>query len=55
MEDIGYRILIVEDDESIRNLTRMHLKMNGFSNVVAVSDAKEAIEAASRRRPDGLM
>ena len=55
MEDIGYRILIVEDDESIRNLTRMHLKMNGFSNVVAVSDAKEAIEAASRRRPDVLL
>ena len=32
-----YRILLVEDDATIRNLTRMHLNMNGLEEVYSVS------------------
>lgn len=46
------RIFIVEDDESIRNLTRMHLKMNSFSEVYSASDAEGAWILAQRIRPD---
>ena len=31
-----YRILLVEDDATIRNLTRMHLNMNGLEEVYSV-------------------
>ena len=46
------RIFVVEDDESIRNLTRMHLKMNSFNEVYSASDAEGAWVLAKRVRPD---
>ena len=50
-----YRILLVEDDESIRNLTRMHLKMNSFSDVYSVSDAESAWVIAQKIHPDIIL
>ena len=50
-----YRIFVVEDDDSIRNLTRMHLKMNSFSNVYSLSDAESAWILASRLHPDVII
>ena len=47
-----YRIFVVEDDDSIRNLTRMHLQMNSFGNVYSVSDAEGAWILANRIHPD---
>ena len=46
------RIFIVEDDDSIRNLTRIHLQMNGFENVYSISDADSAWILANRIHPD---
>ncbi len=48
------RILIVEDDESIRNLTRMHLRMNGFANVFVAPDGEEGLELERKLHPDAL-
>ena len=50
-----HRILIVEDDESIRNLTRMHLKMNSFSEVYSVSDGESALILAPKIKPDVIL
>lgn len=50
-----YRIFVVEDDDSIRNLTRMHLKMNSFSNVYSLSDAESAWILANRLHPDVII
>ena len=50
-----YRILLVEDDECIRKLTAMHLKMNSFENVYAVGNAESAWLLAKRIHPDVIL
>ena len=50
-----YSVLIVEDDESIRNLTRMHLRMNNFHEVYSTSDAESAFRIAERIHPDVIL
>ena len=50
-----HRILIVEDDESIRNLTRMHLKMHSFDEVYSVSDGESALLLAPKIKPDVVL
>lgn len=49
------RILIIEDDESIRRLIRMHLRMNGFSEVVGAPDGEAGLAAARKLRPDLIL
>ena len=49
------RILIIEDDESIRRLIRMHLRMNGFSEVIGAPDGEEGLAAARKLRPDLIL
>ena len=49
------RILIIEDDESIRRLIRMHLRMNGFSEVIGAPDGEEGLAAARELRPDLIL
>ena len=53
--DENCKILIIEDDESIRNLTRMHLRMNGFSSVFGASDGEEGLELAKTLHPDMIL
>ncbi|MBP3302475.1 MAG: response regulator transcription factor [Opitutales bacterium] len=45
------RILIVEDDEAIRDLVRYALESNGFKNVLTASDGEEGLRLALRERP----
>lgn len=49
------RILIIEDDESIRRLIRMHLRMNGFSEVVGAPDGEAGLAAARKLWPDLIL
>ena len=50
-----YRILLVEDDATIRNLTRMHLNMNGLEEVYSVADGESAWKLAKRIHPDAIL
>ena len=47
------RILFVKDNESIRNLLRMHLQMNNFNKVYSVSDGESALLLATK--PDVIL
>lgn len=47
------RILFVKDNESIRNLLRMHLQMNNFNKVYSVSDGGSALLLATK--PDVIL
>lgn len=49
------RILIIEDDESIRRLIRMHLRMNGFSEVIGAPDGETGLSAARKLQPDLIL
>lgn len=48
---MGDRILIVEDEEDIRELIRYNLDREGF-DVIAAATGEEALVAARARRPD---
>ena len=43
------RILMIEDDASICDMTKMNLNMNGFSQVFCASDGRKGLEMAARR------
>lgn len=45
------RILIVEDDEAIRDVVRYALESNGFKNVLTAADGEEGLRLALRERP----
>ncbi len=47
----GVRILVVEDEESIRDFVEMGLKYEGF-DVALTEDGPGALEAFDRQRPD---
>ncbi len=48
------RILVVEDDEDLRELLRLCLEMDGFS-VSTSANGKEALDAVRRERPDAIV
>ena len=45
------RILIVEDDEAIRDVVRYALESNGFKKVLTAADGEEGLRLALRERP----
>lgn len=45
------RILIVEDDDAIRDVVRYALESNGFKNVLTAADGEEGLRLALRERP----
>ncbi|MBQ6705781.1 MAG: response regulator transcription factor [Opitutales bacterium] len=45
------RILIVEDDEAIRDVVRYALESNGFKNVLTAADGEEGLRLALRECP----
>jgi DNA-binding response OmpR family regulator len=47
-------VLVVEDDEEIRELLRMQLEMEGFA-VLTVTNGAEAINAARGQKPDIIL
>ena len=46
------QILIVDDDESVRNLTASILSRDGYANISQAGNSKEALEYLLRNRPD---
>ncbi len=45
-------ILIVEDDENIRNIVMSYLKNSGYINFILTSDGKQALDAIYSSTPD---
>lgn len=45
------RILIIEDDDAIRDIVRYALERNGFQNVLEAADGEEGLKIALRDRP----
>lgn len=45
------RILIIEDDDAIRDVVRYALESNGFKNILEAKDGDEGLALASRERP----
>jgi len=48
------RILVVDDEESIRRIIALHLKKGGYETIMA-SDGEEGIELALRLQPDLIL
>ena len=46
------RILVVEDDPSIRKIITLSLKSAGFTDITQVDSGDAALIAAARTRPD---
>ena len=49
------RILMIEDDASICDMTKMNLNMNGFLQVYCASDGEEGLAMAARLVPDLIL
>ncbi len=45
------RILIIEDDEAIREVVRYALESNGFKNTLSAADGESGLKIALRERP----
>lgn len=52
---MGRRALLVDDDDSIREIARLSLERVGDWEVVAAASGEEAIEAARRQGPFALV
>ncbi|WP_053365374.1 ATP-binding protein [Bacillus sp. FJAT-27245] len=50
----GYRVMVVEDDSSLRELIVQELRENGF-RVTYFSNGEAALEAMAKRPPDALV
>jgi two-component system, OmpR family, alkaline phosphatase synthesis response regulator PhoP len=48
---MGSKILLVEDEENIRELVKFNLQQEGFS-IIEVADGISAVEAALREKPE---
>jgi sigma-B regulation protein RsbU (phosphoserine phosphatase) len=46
------KILVVDDSRTIRALITGHLRANGFTNLLAVADGNEALQATATYRPE---
>ncbi len=49
------KILLIEDDASICDMTKMNLNMNGFQQVYCASDGEEGLELAAQLVPDLIL
>ena len=49
------KILLIEDDTSICDMTKMNLNMNGFSQVSCVSSGEEGLAVATQMIPDLIL
>ncbi len=49
------KILIIEDEESIRELIRMNLMLNGFEEVFMAEDGESGLETAREQHPDIIL
>ncbi len=49
------KILLIEDDPSICDMTKMNLNMNGFSQVCCASSGEEGLAAAAQMLPDLIL
>ena len=45
------KILMIEDDASICDMTKMNLNMNGFQHVFCASDGEEGLALAAQLVP----
>ena len=46
------KILMIEDDPSICDMTKMNLNMNGYQQVYCASDGREGLALAAKIVPD---
>ena len=49
------RILIIEDDEAIRDVVRYALESNGFKNTLVAADGEAGLNIALRERPSLIL
>lgn len=49
------RVLIIEDDEAIREVIRYALESNGFEKTLSAADGAEGLEIARRERPSLIL
>ena len=49
------KILLIEDDSSICDMTKMNLNMNGFQQVFCASSGEEGLAAAAQIQPDLIL
>ena len=49
------KILLIEDDTSICDMTKMNLNMNGFSQVCCASSGEEGLAVATQMIPDLIL
>lgn len=49
------RILLVDDEDDVREVARMSLEMMGGFEVLPASSGAEALERAERERPDAIV
>ncbi len=49
------RVLIIDDEEDIREVARISLEMVGGWHVLAASSAQEGLAAADREKPDVIL
>jgi DNA-binding response OmpR family regulator len=54
MSDGKKKILIVEDDKSLREMYQLRLSINGY-DVIEAKDGEEGLDLAIKERPDLIM
>lgn len=54
MSDGKKKILIVEDDKSLREMYQLRLSINGY-DVIEAKDGEEGLDMAIKERPDLIM
>lgn len=52
---MSQKILMIEDDASICDMTKMNLNMNGYSQVFCATSGEEGLELAARLHPDLIL
>ncbi len=52
---MSHKILIVEDDEAIRDVIRYTLENNGFKNTLSAGDGETGLNLALRERPSLIL
>ena len=52
---MGRRVLVVDDEDDIRELARLSLEHVGQHSVLVAGSGREALEVAARERPDAIL
>ena len=55
MRDVTHRVLVVDDDDLLREVAKVSLEMVGGWEVLTAGSGLEACEVALRERPDALL